>query len=107
MSTSTADAQAKGVAFTEDALTVCLADGRTITVPLEWFPRLVHATTRERKNWRLIGNGEGLHWLELDEDINIHDLLLGRRSVESKNSFQRWLQKRTADKNSPDPQGRT
>jgi hypothetical protein len=95
MSTSTADAQAKSVAITEEALTVCLADGRTITVPLEWFPRLVHATMAERKNWRLIGKGEGLHWPELDEDIKIHDLLLGRRSGESQNSFKRWLQKRT------------
>ena len=96
MSTSTADVQAKSVAITDDALTVYLADGRTITVPLAWFPRLVHATTAERKNWQLIGKGEGLHWPELDEDISIHDLLLGRRSGESQNSFQRWLQKRTA-----------
>lgn len=94
MSTSTADAQAKSVAITEDALTVCLVDGRTITAPLEWFPRLAHATAAERKNWRLIGKGEGLHWPELDEDINIHDLLLGRRSGESQGSLQRWLQKR-------------
>ncbi|MGI8837530.1 MAG: DUF2442 domain-containing protein [Pyrinomonadaceae bacterium] len=81
--------------MTDDALTVCLADGRTITVPLEWFPRLAHATAAERKNWRLLGKGEGLHWPELDEDISIHDLLLGRRSGESQTSFQRWLQKRT------------
>jgi hypothetical protein len=96
MSTSTVDVQAKSVAITEDALIVCLVDGRTITVPLEWFPRLVHGTTAERKNWRLIGKGEGLHWPDLDEDININDLLLGRRSGESQNSFQRWLQQRTA-----------
>jgi hypothetical protein len=96
MSTSTVDVQAKSVALTEDALIVCLVDGRTIPVPLEWFPRLVHGTTAERKNWRLIGKGEGLHWPDLDEDININDLLLGRRSGESQNSFQRWLQQRTA-----------
>ncbi|MFN2499895.1 MAG: DUF2442 domain-containing protein [Pyrinomonadaceae bacterium] len=95
MSTSTVDVQVKSVAITDDALTVCLADGRTITVPLEWFPRLAHATAAERKNWRLLGKGEGLHWPELDEDISIHDLLLGRRSGESQTSFQRWLQKRT------------
>ncbi|HBB88753.1 MAG TPA: DUF2442 domain-containing protein [Blastocatellia bacterium] len=94
MSISTADAQADGVAITGDALTVSLADGRTITVPLEWFPRLVHATAAERENWRLIGQGEGLNWPDLDEDINIHDLLLGRRSGESRSSFQRWLEKR-------------
>lgn len=94
MSTSAADAQAKDVTITEDALTVCITDGRTITVPLEWFPRLVHATAAERKNWRLIGKGQGLHWPELDEDINIQDLLLGRRSAESRSSFERWLQTR-------------
>jgi hypothetical protein len=94
MSTIAANGQADGVAITEEALTVTLADGRTITVPLEWFPRLVHATAAERKNWRLIGEGEGLHWPDLDEDINIHDLLPGRRSAESRSSFERWLEKR-------------
>ena len=95
MSTSTADVLARDIAITEDNLAVSLADGRTITVPLEWFPRLVHATAAERKNWRLIGKGEGIHWPELDEDININDLLLGRPSAESQSSFERWLQKRT------------
>jgi hypothetical protein len=93
MSTS-AEAQPKVVTITEDALTVSLADERTISVPLEWFPRLVHASAAERENWRLIGQGEGLHWPDLDEDINIHDLLLGRRSAESRSSFERWLEKR-------------
>jgi hypothetical protein len=95
MSTSTADVPVKDIAITENNLTVSLVDGRTITVPLEWFPRLVHATAAERKNWRLIGKGEGLHWPELDEDINIQDLLLGRRAAESRSSFERWLQKRS------------
>ena len=94
MSTSTADVPVKDIEVTENSLTVSLADGRTITVPLEWFPRLVQATAAERKNWRLIGKGEGLHWPELDEDINIHDLLLGRRSAESQSSFESWLEKR-------------
>jgi len=94
MSTSTADVLATDIATTEDNLTVRLADGRTITVPLEWFPRLAFATAAERKNWRLIGKGEGIHWPELDEDINTHDLLLGRRSAESQSSFELWLQKR-------------
>ncbi len=94
MSTSTADVPVKDIAITGNKLTVILADGRTITVPLEWFPRLVHATAAERKNWRLIGKGGGLHWPELDEDISIQDLLLGRRSAESRSSFERWLQKR-------------
>jgi hypothetical protein len=101
MSTSTADVRVKDIAITEDSLTVSLADGRTITVPLEWFPRLVHATAAEGKNWRLVGKGEGLHWPELDEDINIHDLLLGRRSAETQSSFERWLEKRRSiDKDS-------
>ena len=101
MSTSTADVNVKTVTITEDALTVYLADRRTISVPLEWFPRLSHATTAERKNWRIIGKGEGLHWADLDEDISIHDLLLGKRSGESQTSFQRWLEKRTVrDQNS-------
>ncbi len=67
MSTSTADIQVKNVAITEDSLTVCLADGRIITVPLEWFPRLAHATEVERKKWRLIAKGEGsigLTWMK-------------------------------------------
>jgi hypothetical protein len=108
MSTSTADIQAKNVAITEDTLTVCLADGRTISVPLEWFPRLMHASQAERKNWRLIGKGAGLHWPDLDEDISVHGLLLGRRSTESRRSFQLWLQKRTlGDQGSNQEESRT
>lgn len=105
MSTSTADVPVKDIAITDNNLTVSLADGRTITVPLEWFPRLVHATAAERKNWRLIGKGEGLHWPELDEDININDLLLGRRSAESRSSFERWLEKRRSIDKASHPEG--
>jgi len=94
MSTSTADAIAKRVDVNEATLTVLLADGRTITAPLTWFPRLVHATTTERANWQLIGTGEGIRWPELDEDINVQDLLLGRASGESQSSLQRWLRER-------------
>lgn len=78
----------------DDGLIVDLADGRTITVPLAWFPRLAHATPQERANWRLIGAGEGIHWPELDEDISIASLLAGRGSGETPESLSRWLQRR-------------
>ena len=105
MSTSTADIPVQDIAITEDSLTVSLADGRRITVPLKWFPRLVHATAAERKNWRLIGKGEGLRWPELDEDISVHDLLHGRRSAESRSSFERWLEKRRSIDKASHPEG--
>ena len=75
----------------KDALSAELSDGRTISVPLDWYPRLAHATPRERGTWELIGGGEGIHWPDLDEDISIEGLLAGRRSGESVTSFQRWL----------------
>jgi hypothetical protein len=67
-----------------------LSDGRTITIPLAWFPRLFHATPDERGHWRWIGGGIGIHWPELDEDIAIEDLVLGRPSGESQTSLRRW-----------------
>jgi hypothetical protein len=82
------------VKVTEDTLTVELSDGRTISVPLQWYPRLVYATPEERKNWRLIGNGEGIHWEDLDEDISVKGLIAGRPSGESQESFKKWLEKR-------------
>ena len=84
------------VVITEDTLTVELNDGRTISVPLEWFPRLVHATEAERKNWRLIGRGQGIHWIDLDEDISVEGLLAGQPSAESQSSLKKWLQERQA-----------
>ena len=85
---------AKGVAVTDDALTVDLSDGRTISVPLAWFPRLTHGTVAERAKWTLIGAGEGIHWPDLDEDISVTSLLAGRRSGESQDSLRRWLDAR-------------
>lgn len=79
------------VSITEDTLSVELADGRTIAVPLEWYPRLVHGTAEERNNWRLIGRGQGIHWEDLDEDISVEGLLVGKTSGESQSSFKRWL----------------
>jgi hypothetical protein len=86
---------AMNILVTEDTLTVDLSDGRTISVPVAWFPRLLHATSDERKNWRLIGNGSGIHWRDLDEDISVENLLAGKQSGESQTSFKKWLNQRT------------
>jgi len=80
----------------EDTLSVDLSDGRTVAVPLAWFPRLVHGCAAERNNWRLIGNGMGLHWEDLDEDISVEGLLAGHPSGESQESFRKWLEGRAA-----------
>ena len=82
------------VVLTEDTLAVDLDDGRTISVPLSWFPRLLNGSKNERQNWRLIGRGEGIHWPDLDEDISISGLFEGRPSAESQPSFQKWLEGR-------------
>ena len=84
--------EAMTIAVTEDTLTAELSDGRTISVPLAWYPRLVHATPEERSNWELIGGGQGIHWPDLDEDISVEGLLAGRKSGESHRSFQQWLE---------------
>ena len=99
MSTFPADLKvltAQDVRFDDDNLVVALDDGRTIAVPLAWFPRLFHATPAERNEWRWIGRGIGIHWPQLDEDIAVEDLLLGRPSGESQESLRRWLAGRTA-----------
>lgn len=85
---------ATGVTVADDTLTVELDDGRTITVPLDWYPRLAYGTPAERGTWRLIGRGEGIHWPDLDEDISVAGLLAGRRSAESQRSLKRWLETR-------------
>ena len=90
------EAVAQGVTASDEALIVDLADGRTITVPLAWFPRLAHGTPAERANWRRIGGGVGIHWPDLDEDISVASLLAGRRSGETQASLRRWLQARKA-----------
>ena len=87
-------AAAKSVKVTDVELVAGLDDGRTIAVPLAWFPRLAHGTPSERANWRLIASGEGLHWPDLDEDISVLSLLVGRRSGEKPESLRRWLQDR-------------
>jgi hypothetical protein len=87
-------ALAKDVQCSEDALTVELTDGRVISVPLAWYPRLLHGTAAERKHWRLIGNGRGIHWPDLDEDISVANLLFGKPSGESQKSLKAWLEQR-------------
>ena len=87
---------AQNVVVTDDRLTVDLSDGRSISVPLAWYPRLLQGTREERSNWRLVGNNEGVHWPDLDEDISVENLLLGRRSGESQDSFKKWLKDRTS-----------
>lgn len=88
-------AAAQGVTVTEDALIVDLTDGRTISVPIAWYPRLLHGAPNERNRWRLIGRGEGIHWPDLDEDISVENIVLGKSSGESQRSFQKWLELRT------------
>lgn len=87
---------ARKVVVTAESLTVELADGRTLSVPVAWYPRLQHGSARERRNWRLIGRGEGIHWPDLDEDISVEGLIAGRPSGESPSSLQRWLAFRKA-----------
>lgn len=84
------------VTVTDEALHVELSDGRAISVPLAWYPRLVHASHTERNDWRLIARGRGIHWDAIDEDISIEGLLAGRVSSESQLSLKRWLTKRHA-----------
>lgn len=85
---------AEGVAFTSDTLSVDISDGRTISVPLAWFPRLLNSNREERDNWSLIGKGQGIHWEDIDEDISVEGLLAGKRSGESPSSFKKWLAQR-------------
>jgi hypothetical protein len=86
----------QNVTVTDDTLSVDLSDGRTIAVPLAWYPRLLHGSVEERNDCRFIASGSGIHWNQLDEDISIKNLILGQPSGESQKSFQRWLNSRVA-----------
>ncbi len=97
MSTTTVEIEvpfAQAVTVTDETLGVELSDGRSIAVPLGWYPRLVHADASARSNWELIANGEGIHWPDLDEDISVEGLLAGKPSGESQASFANWLKQR-------------
>jgi len=86
--------RARGVQVTDDAVVVDLVDGRTISTPLAWYPRLLHGSTAERAKFELIGNGEGIHWPDLDEDLSIEGMLAGQPSREKRESIERWLASR-------------
>jgi hypothetical protein len=88
-------ARAVNVHVLADTLIVDLEDGRSISVPLVWYPRLLSGTEQERQNWQLIGKGDGIHWLDLDEDISVENLLSGKPSGESQRSFKEWLAARS------------
>ena len=92
------NATIRDVTLSEDALTIELEDGRSVSVPLGWYPRLLHATASERRHWRLIGKGEGIHWPDLDEDISAENILFGQLSGESARSFEAWLSHRSRKK---------
>ena len=102
MTSSTVDTQHVRVTtlvVTPDLLSVELSDGRTISAPLAWYPRLCHGTSEEREDWRLIGGGRGIHWPLLDEDISLENLVFGKPSSESQASLKRWLEHRNSGQN--------
>lgn len=82
------------VIVTDDTLSVDFEDGRTIAIPIGWYPRLAYGTPAERANFQISGAGYGIHWPDLDEDIGVEGILLGKKSTESQVSFERWLQRR-------------
>jgi hypothetical protein len=86
--------RAVNVNVTDDTIQVDLEDGRTISVPIGWFPRLAYGTPEERANFQIRSAGHGIHWPDLDEDIGIEGLLLGKKSTESQASFKKWLEQR-------------
>ena len=89
-STLTESPTALNVQISDDTLTVSLSDGRVVSVPISWYPRLSQALPQHRAVWELIGRGHGIHWPELDEDISIENILLGQPSGEGARSFSRW-----------------
>lgn len=82
------------VRVTDEKLIVDLVDGRSLIVPLNWYPRLLHASQGERQNWQLLGDGYAIEWVDLDEHIGIEGLLAGRHSGESHQSLEGWLETR-------------
>lgn len=96
--TEISDVLATYVVIDEQSLTVSLSDGRKLVLPVEWYPRLKHGTPAERNQWRLIGEGVGIHWPELDEDLSVESLLAGRRSMETSRSVKKWLAERSVAK---------
>ena len=93
--TKSSVARALSVVISVDTLSVDLEDGRSVSVPLSWYPRLLHGTEIERDDWKIIGDGEGISWPSLDEDISTDGILEGNPSAESDRSLQKWLGSRT------------
>jgi hypothetical protein len=92
------EARAQSVTVSEDALTVDLVDGRTIIVPLIWYPRLWHGAPEERSRFETFGDGAYIHWPDLDEDLTVAGLLAGGHSAESPQSLKKWMEARKAPK---------
>jgi hypothetical protein len=82
------------IIISDDTLSVDLEDGRTVSVPIGWYPRLAYGTPSERANFQISGAGYGIHWPDLDEDIGVEGLIVGKKSTESSASFEQWLQRR-------------
>jgi hypothetical protein len=94
--TELAPAAARTIDVRDGSLVVALTDGRSLSVPLEWYPRLAEATPQELMDWQIVGRGEGIHWPRLDEDISVVALLTGQRSREGPDSLRRWRDGRKA-----------
>ena len=94
LAVETREARARSATVTDDAITVDLVDGRTIIVPLVWFPRLWHGRPQERKHFEIFGDGAYIHWPDLDEDLTVAGLLAGQRSGETPGSLRKWLRSR-------------
>ena len=88
------EARAQAVLTGEDTLVIDLVDGRTISVPLAWYPRLWYGSTQERAHFEIIGDGKYIHWPDLDEDLSIAGIIVGRRPGESAESLKKWLAER-------------
>jgi Protein of unknown function (DUF2442) len=95
LATNQIEIRATAVRVSDDALIIDLTDGRTVSAPLAWYPRLLHGTASERQEHQLIGQGLGIHWPQLDEDISVEGILAGRPSCESRESFEEWLASRS------------
>ena len=97
LAVETQEPRAQEAAVSADGLTVHLVDGRTLIVPLVWFPRLWHGTEVERSNFEIFGDGAFIHWPDLDEDLGVASLVAGLRSGESPASLKKWLEERRAE----------
>jgi hypothetical protein len=97
------EARASSVRVTESELVVELEDGRTIMVPISWYPRLAYGTPQERSDFEMMGGGIGIHWPQLDEDISVEGLLTGRKAGEGAASLKRWKNKLDERRKTPNP----